>query len=210
MNVIVADDHSVVRKGLIQILKEKFEISVLGEATNTGEVENLLKKNAWDILILDLSMPGKNGIELIKDIKNEYPRIPVLVLSIYPEDQFALRVIKAGASGYMTKESSTEELVKAVEIILSGKKYISSKLTESLIEEIQSGGETLLHRTLSDREYEVFLLLVHGYSLKDIGENLSLSVKTISTYQSRVFDKMKLHSVAELTRYALENKLLQD
>lgn len=207
LNVLIADDHGIVRKGLVQLLEEELKIDKIGEATNTNEVQHLLSQEKWHIVILDLSMPGKNGIELIKDITAEYPGLPILVLSIYPEEQFATRVMKAGASGYMTKETSTNELISAVKIIMEGRKYISSSFAEVLIKDINSQYNIPKHKQLSDREYEVFLLLVKGKNLTEIAAILSLSIKTISTYQSRIFEKMEMHSIAELVRYAIENNL---
>lgn len=208
IRVLLADDHTIVRKGLKQILSEGMRGTEFGEASNAAEAIDLLKKDPFDIVILDLSMPGRSGLDLLKDIKVLKPKIPVLILSMYPEDQYALRVIKAGAMGYMTKDSAPEELVKAVTKILSGGKYVSSTLSEQLLDIVQEPARSESHQMLSDREFEVLRLIASGKTVSEIGTKLSLSVKTVSTYRTRILEKLHLSSNAELTRYAMQRKLV--
>lgn len=207
ISLIIADDHSIVRKGLKQIINESFSETIITEVSDSDSVMNTLEKVNCDIIILDLSMPGKNGIELIKDIKVSYPSLPILVLSMYPEDQFAVRVLKAGASCYMNKESTPDELVSAMKELLKGGKYINSTIAVSLLKELEEPS-ALLHENLSDREYEVFLLLAAGNSLTSVAENLNISVKTVGTYKSRIFSKLHITNIAQLIKYALERKLI--
>lgn len=206
--ILIADDHTIVRKGLKQILSEGMRNVEFGESSNASETLELIKKK-FDLLILDLSMPGRSGIDLLKDIKVQSPKIPILVLSMYPEDQYALRVIKAGAMGYLTKDSAPEELVNAVAKILKGGKYISAALSDQLLGLIQRPQQGEDYEQLSDREFQVLKLIASGKTASEIADSLSISVKTVSTYRTRILEKLQLSSNAELTRYALQHKLVE-
>jgi DNA-binding NarL/FixJ family response regulator len=206
--IIIADDHSVVRTGVKQILADEFSSVQVGEASTVPEIFNLLAKQKWDLLILDINLSGKNGLDVLKDLKSRKNKIPVLVLSMHPEDQFALRAVRAGAAGYLTKASAPEELVKAIGEILNGKHYVSSTLAEKLASELAGGADKPLHETLSDREYHVMRMIASGKTVSEIAGELSLSVKTISTYRQRLMEKMRMHTNAELTHYVIEKGLL--
>jgi len=208
IKVLIADDHPLIREGLKKILSEDADMNIVGEAGNAFEVEELVKTQHVDILLLDLSMPDKNGLELLKDLKYAYPNLPVLILSIYPEDQFALRTLKAGASGYMTKESTTDELVKAIRKIVGGHRYISTGVAEKLAAEVINGNNKEPHEMLSDREYQVFRYITSGKKVKEISKELSLSARTIHTYRTRIFEKMKMNSELQLIHYAFQKHLL--
>jgi DNA-binding NarL/FixJ family response regulator len=208
MKVLIADDHAVVREGLKQILSESSDMVVAAEASTGPEVLEKIDKDDFDLIILDIAMPGRGGLDILKEIKNKKPRLPVLILSMYPEEQYAVRVLKAGASGYMTKESAPHELVKAIQQISRGKKYVSPSLAEKLALDLEITTGRPLHESLSDREYQVMCMIASGKTLKDIAEGLSLSIKTISTYRSRILEKMNMKSNAELTHYAIKNRLV--
>jgi len=208
LKILIADDHLIVRKGLRQILSEESDIGEVGEAQDSQEVLELVRKRDWDIVILDIKMPGRGGIDALKELKQLHPKLPVLILSMHPEDQYAVRALKAGASGYMTKESAQEELVKAIRKILQGGKYVSPTLAEKLAFDLEGKIEKPLHETLSDREYQVMLLIASGKTVSEIAEELSLSVKTIDTYRTRILEKMKMKTNAELIRCAIKNKLI--
>jgi DNA-binding NarL/FixJ family response regulator len=206
--ILIADDHAVVRQGLKQILANALNSVLLGEAASVTEMFALLKQGEWDAVIMDLSMPGGSGLEALKQIKHDY-EIPVLVLSVSPEDQYAVRTLRAGAAGYLTKETAPEELVQAVERILRGGKYVSTALAETLAGQIGKEYVGALHESLSDRELEVLCLIASGKAVGQIAEELKLSVKTVSTYRARVLQKMKLKTNAELTHYAIQNGLVK-
>ena len=208
INVLIADDHTVVRQGLKQILSEDPQLSVVGEAADGNEVLTALETLSVDALVLDITMPGRNGLDVLKEVKRKRPTLPVLVLSMHPEDQFAIRILRAGAAGYITKESAPEELVGALRKVCSGGKYVSPQLAEKLA--VFIGDETTRppHEKLSDREFEVLRMLALGKTVTEVAEELLLSVKTVSTYRSRVLEKMKMTSNADLTRYALQNGLI--
>ena len=208
IKVLVADDHAIVRQGLKLILTEEFNFLVFGEARNSQEVLEQIDKQDWDIVVLDITMPGRNGLEVLKELKRIKPELPVLVLSVHPENQFAVRVLKAGAAGYMTKENAPEELVKAIRKVLSGGKYVSTSLAEKLAFDLEVNTERPIHETLSDREYQVLCMIASGKTVKEIAEDLSLSVKTVSTYRTRVLEKLKMKTNAELTHYAIKNGLV--
>ncbi|MFB3926126.1 MAG: response regulator [Syntrophales bacterium] len=208
IRVLIADDHPIVRQGLKQILAEEPDIGEFGEAKNSQEVMDLIRKNEWDIVILDITMPGRGGMDILKEIRNERPKLPVLILSIHPEDQYAVRALKAGAAGYMTKESAPDDLIKAIRKVLKGGKYISPSLAESLAFFLERNDRKEPHETLSDREYQVMCMIAAGKKVKDIAESLSLSVKTISTYRARILEKMRMKSNADLIHYAIQNKLI--
>jgi len=206
--VLVADDHAIMRRGLKHILEEEFHSIVFGEASNGQEALDLAWKQEWDIVILDITMPGRGGLDILKELKQFRPKLPVLVLSMHSEDQFAVRVLKAGASGYMTKENVPEELVKAFKKVLAGGKYVSASLAEKLALRLETDDEKPLYEKLSDREYQVLCLIGSGKTVKQISEQLSLSIKTISTYRTRILEKLQTTSNAELTHYALKHKLV--
>ena len=206
--IIVADDHSYIRLGLIQILKDEFPFAEIKEIANGTDLINTVKSEDWDLIISDLEMPGKNGLEALEQIKEIKPRIPVLMLSIYDEELYAIRALKAGASGYLTKDSAPDELVKAIRTVLLGKKYITPVLAEKLASVFDTEADKPLHEYLSDREYEVFKLLAMGKSVSDIAQAMNLGVTTISTYRARILVKMNMKTNADLTLYAVEQKLI--
>ncbi len=208
MKILIADDHTVVRQGLRLILANEFRKATFGEASDTDELFERLKQDTWDALIMDLSMPGGSGLNTLKEIKHQFPQLPVLVLSMYPEDQYAVRTLKAGASGYLTKESASEELVNAMKKILQGGKYINAVVAENLLLQIGNKDARPPHELLSDREYQVLCMIASGKEVGQIAANLTLSVKTVSTYRARILEKMNMKTNAELTHYAIENKLV--
>jgi DNA-binding NarL/FixJ family response regulator len=209
LRILIADDHTVVRKGLRQILLEEFPTA---EITETADAATLFKKvlrENWDVVITDISMPDKSGLEVLQQIRRDHPRLPVLILSAHSEDQYAIRALKAGASGYLCKDSASEELVTAIRRILLGKKYITSSLAEKLAFHLdQDDSDRPPHETLSDREFEVLKFLASGKVVSEIASQLCLSVTTISTYRARILTKMNLKTNYDLTRYAMENNLL--
>jgi two-component system invasion response regulator UvrY len=208
IRALIADDHAVVRQGLKQILGDTPEMLVAGEATTGQEVLDKVRAEAWDVVILDISMPDRSGLDVLKQLKSERPKLPVLVLSMHSEDQYAMRVLKAGASGYLTKDSAPDELVKAIRKVVSGGRYVSSFLAEKLAFEIGTDSSRLPHETLSDREFQVLRLIAAGKSVTEIAAELSLSVKTVSTYRTRMLQKMNLGTNAELIYYAIRNHLI--
>ena len=208
IRVLIADDHTVVRQGLKQILSEDPQLTVVGEAADGNEVLAALETLSVDALVLDITMPGRNGLDVLKEVKRKRPTLPVLVLSMHPEDQFAIRILRAGAAGYITKESAPEELVGALRKVCSGGKYVSPQLAERLAVFIEDETTRPPHEKLSDREFEVLRMLALGKTVTEVAEELLLSVKTVSTYRARVLEKMKMASNADLTRYALQNGLI--
>ena len=208
IKVLIADDHAIVRRGLKQILSEVPDMTVAGEASNAQGVLAAIGAYDWDVVVLDITMPGRSGLDVLKDVKLEKPKLPILVLSIHPEVQYALRVLKAGASGYMTKESAPDELVEAIRKVYRGGKFVSQSLAERLAGDLERDINRAPHETLSDREYEVMCMIASGKTVKEIAQHLSLSVKTVSTYRVRVLEKMNLKTNAELTTYAMENQLV--
>lgn len=208
INILIADDHALMRAGLKRILKDEPDIKVVGEASNGFEVLEAVKKNKIDFIVLDLTMPGKNGLEVIKELKQSNKEILILILSMHPEDRFAVRALKSGASGYMTKESAPDELVNAIRKIISGRKYITPILAEKLASEFDDDSGKSPHENLSDREYEVFIMIASGKKITEIAESLRLSTPTVNTYRARIFDKMRLKSNVDLTHYAMSNKLI--
>jgi two-component system invasion response regulator UvrY len=209
IKILIADDHPIVRQGLKQILSEEPDVGVLGEAQNCQEVLDLVRQQDWDVVILDITMPDRGGLDVLKDLKQEHPKLPVLILSMHPEDQYAIRALKAGAAGYITKGKEPEELVKAIRKIIGGGKYVSSTLSEMLAFHVERETEQPLHGTLSDREYQVMLMIGSGKKISAIAGELSLSVKTIATYRTRILQKMGMRSNAELTHYTIKNKLVE-
>ena len=208
IKILIADDHAIVREGLKQIVSETSDIGVYGEATNGQQVIELVKKNHYDVVVLDIAMPGRGGIETLKQLKLEKLMQPVLVLSMYPEEQYAARALRAGAAGYLTKESAPEELVTAIRKVSLGGKYISSSLAEKLAIGMEKENDKALHEKLSDREYQVVLMIASGKTVKEIANELSLSVKTISTNRSRALRKMGMKNNAEITFYVIKEGLL--
>ena len=208
LKILIADDHAIVRQGLKQIVTETPDMVVSGEASNGQELLSKIKENDYDVVVLDITMPGRDGIDVLKQLRSERPELPILMLSIHPEEQYALRALKAGASGYLTKESAPDELVVAIRKVSRGGKYISSSLAEKLAFELEVGREQAPHETLSDREYHVMCLIASGKTVMEIAQELSLSEKTISTYRSRILEKMKMKNNAELTYYAIKNQLV--
>ena len=208
MNILIADDHTIVRKGIKQILMEEFIEAVIEEVADGNEMLHKIRSEKFDIVISDISMPGRSGLESLKQVKEEFPKLPVLILSMHSEDQYAIRVLKAGASGYLTKDSAPEELVKAVKQIISTGRYISPAVADKLAENINQNSTEELHESLSDREFEVLKMIGSGKTVSEIAQILSLSVNTISTYRVRILEKTKLHSNSEVMHYVLENKLV--
>ena len=208
LRIFIADDHAIVRQGLKQIVTETRDMIVAGEASNGQELLDKIKENDYDVVVLDITMPGRNGIDVLRQLRSERPGLPILMLSIHPEEQYALRALRAGASGYLTKESAPDELVVAIQKVSRGGKYISSSLAEKLAFELEVGREQAPHETLSDREYHVMCLIASGKTVMEIAQELSLSEKTISTYRSRILEKMKMKNNAELTYYAIKNQLV--
>lgn len=209
LRILIADDHAIVRQGLKQILEESHEMKVVAEHANGADALRWIRNNDCDVVLLDISMPGMNGAELLKQLREEKPKLPILILSIYPEDQFAVRLIKAGASGYLVKESALEEVVRAVQRVAGGKKYISETVAELLADDHNATSGKLAHETLSDREYQILLLLASARTPSEIAERLSLSIKTVSTYRTRLLQKMHLRNNAELMQYAIEKQLVK-
>jgi len=208
MRILITDDHAVVRQGLKQILAEEFKRAQFGEAGSANEAIERVWKETWDVVVLDITMPGRSGLEVLKEIKKSKPKLPVLVLSMHPEDQFAVRLLKIGASGYMTKESAPNELVGAVKKVMAGGRYISGSLAEKMASYLAIDVQTPPHERLSDREFLVLRLIASGKTPTVIAKELGLSVKTISTYRMRILEKMDMANNAELTHYGIQNNLV--
>jgi DNA-binding NarL/FixJ family response regulator len=206
--VLIVDDHEVVRDGLKQILGEHFGLAVFGEASNAPDALRLAREPDWDVVVLDLSLGGRSGLEVLKEMKHLRPKLPVLILTMHSEEQYARRAFRAGANGYVTKDSAREELVKAINKVIEGGRYVSPALAERLVVDIVRGTDRPPHEALSDREFEVMRLIASGKTVGEIAEILSLSDKTISTYRARLLDKMGMKTNAELTHYAIQNKLV--
>lgn len=208
IRIFIADDHMVVRRGLKQILLEEFPSAHIDEGPDAEILLKKVMKEEWDVVITDLSMPGRSGMEALQQIKLINPKLPVLVLSGHPEEQYAIRVLKAGAAGYLNKELAPEELVKAVHRVLLGKKYITSSIADQLVSGLDKDNDKLPHELLSDREYEIFILIAKGKSVSDIATQMSLSITTVSTFRARALKKMNMQTNAQLTMYAIEHKLI--
>ena len=209
INIMIADDHTIVRAGLKQILSDHSDMVVVDEASDGQELLEKIKKRCPDVILLDISMPGRNGLEILKQIKMEKPSLPVLVLSMHSEEQYAIRTIKAGAAGYLTKESASEKLIEAIKKVHDGGRYISMTLAEKLAETLLNNPKNAAHETLTDREYQVFYNIASGKTVSEIAGEMFLSVKTISTYRRRILNKMDMKNNSELTRYAIENSLIE-
>lgn len=208
VRILLADDHTVVREGVKRILQDFPDLEVVGEATNGHEVLTSAETHSWDVVLLDISLAGKNGLETLKQLRRKQTTLPVLMFSIYPEEQYAVRALKAGASGYLTKGCEPEELVEALRKVAQGGKYISATLAERLVDEVAMDSSKLPHEHLSDREYQVLCMLASGKSATDIADTLALSVKTISTHRARILRKMQMKTNAELIHYALQQGLI--
>ncbi|RMG82944.1 MAG: DNA-binding response regulator [Bacteroidetes bacterium] len=205
LRVLIADDHTLIRAGLKQLLQDYNNTYVI-EATNVNDLMKKLSQNQVDVIILDISMPGKSGLEALKDLKTQYPQIPVIMLSVYTEEQYAIRAFKSGASAYLTKDSAPDLLIEALKTVLSGRKYVLPGQADSLINSIQSQEENLVD-SLSDREFQILQMLANGLSVTEIAEKICLSVKTVSTYKSRLSKKLRLNNTAELVKFAIENNI---
>ena len=207
INILIVDDHAIVREGLRRIIDDTSEINVVDEAATGQKALDLILKNKYDIILMDISMPGKNGLQTLKEIKKYDSTLRVIMLSMHTEEQYAIRAIKAGASGYITKDSVAEQLVSAIIKVYNGRKFISPEVAELLVTDIYHDEEKKLHEYLSDREFEILKLIAKGQSQKDIGNNLSISHKTVSTYRTRILDKLNLRTTSDLIHYAIDYKL---
>jgi DNA-binding NarL/FixJ family response regulator len=206
--ILIADDHPILRRGLKEILLRELEGAMCGEAGNAQQVLSEVQSQDWDLVILDVTMPGRSGLDVLRDLRGLRPKLPVLVLSVHPEDQLGQRMLKAGASGYMNKESAPEELIKAVRKVIAGGRYVSAALAEKLAFDLSADAEQALHQRLSDRELEVLRMIGLGRTVSQIAEELHLSVTTVSTYRARILEKMSMTTTAELMHYALRNYLV--
>ena len=208
MRILITDDHAVVRQGLKLILADHFKKAIFGEARNATEALALVWKEKWDVVVLDITMPGRSGLEVLKEIKRSYPKLPVLILSMHPEDQFAVRLLKAGAAGYLTKESAGDELVGAIKKVVSGGRYVSPALAERMATYLTDDFQKAPHERLSDREFLILRMIASGKPVSQIAREISLSVSTVSTYRARILEKMDMKNNAELTHYALQKELV--
>lgn len=209
IRIIVADDHHVVRKGIIQILGESDDMQVVGEASDGHQALQVARETGCDVLLLDISMPGKSGLEVLKEIKAEKPSLAVLMLSMYPEEQYAMRALKSGAAGYLTKESAPDELLQALRKVSAGGRYVTLSLAEKLAFRVDEDSSNSPHEALSDREFQVLCQIASGHTISEVASELNLSVKTISTYRTRILEKMGMSNNAELTHYAIKNGLVE-
>ncbi len=208
LRILIADDHAIIRKGLRLILLQQYPSAFIEEVNAAEEVIKKTMSAGWDVIICDWSMPGKSGLDVVKHVKDYYPHIPVLILSIHPEEQYAIRALKAGAAGYLSKDAATNELIKAVQHVLQGRKYLSSNIADKLVSGLDTDNSKMPHELLSNREFHIFKLIAEGKSLTEVGEMLSIVITTVSTHRVRILAKMALKSNADLTRYALENNLI--
>jgi len=208
MKVLIADDHAVFRRGLRETLAEAFSRVTFGEAKTAQETLEHARRQDWDVVILDISMPGKSGLDILDELKRSRPKLPILLLTMHPEEQFARRALRAGVAGYLTKESVPEELKEAVKKVAAGGRYVSATLAEKLAVDLREGGDTPIHELLSAREFQVLRMIASGKSVKEIAEEISLSVKTVSTYRARILVKTGMKTNAELIRYALQAQLV--
>jgi len=209
IKIFIADDHPIYREGLKQFLHKSFDRAIVDEASNGGEAFNKISKSDYDVVLLDIDMPGRNGLEIIKDVKKEKPKLPVLMLSAYPEEQYAIRSFKSGASGYLTKKSVPSELIKAIEKVTQGGKYLTLSIAERLALTIEGDIEMPPHERLSNREHQVMCMIARGNTVKDISEELSLSESTVSTYRKRILEKMGLNKNSEIISYSIRNGLIE-
>jgi two-component system, NarL family, invasion response regulator UvrY len=209
LRILIADDHPLFRQGLADLITREFGAVTIGEAGTAADLFDLVRTQAWDAVVMDVNMPGRSGPEALRDLKRELPHLPVLVLSMHAEDQYAVRMIKAGANGYVTKASASQDVCKALKQLLAGEKYISPSVGEHLAVVVKSGSEQLPHETLSDREFQVFRLIGSGKTSKEIAEELCLSAATVSTYRARILEKMQMKNNADLIRYAIQQGLVE-
>jgi two-component system, NarL family, invasion response regulator UvrY len=208
INILIADDHPLVREGLKKTLRSESDLNVICEASDGQGVLAQVEGNELDVIVMDISMPGMSGLDVLKELKLKYPKLPVIILSMHPEERFGIRAIKAGAASYLTKESVPEELIKAIRKVVKGGKYITPFLAEKLADEIESKGDEHLDKTLSDREFQIICLLASGKSTKEIAAELFLSINTVCTYRARILEKLNLKTNVELTHYAIQNRLI--
>jgi DNA-binding NarL/FixJ family response regulator len=208
IRVLIADDHALFRRGLKETLGDSFSKMDFGEARTAQEALECVRRQNWDVVILDISMPGKSGLDILDDLKRLRPKLPILLLSMHPEEQFARRALKSGAAGYLTKESVAEELKVAVQRVMHGGRYVSERLAEKLAFDLRKGADTPVHELLSDREFQVLRMIASGKTVKDIANDITLSVKTVSTYRRRILEKTGMKSTADLIRYALQSRLV--
>jgi two-component system, NarL family, invasion response regulator UvrY len=208
IRVLIADDHPIVREGLKQVIAKDVDMTVAGEALNGQELLDKVYAQPIDVVVMDFAMPGRNGLDVLKELKRERPKLPVLILSMYPESELAPRVLKAGAAGYMTKESAPKELVQAIRKLHAGGKYVSAALAEKLVVDFATNARSKPHEGLSDREYQVLIMIASGKNVQEVAVELSLSVKTVRTYRDRILEKMQMKNVVELTHYALQYGLI--
>jgi DNA-binding NarL/FixJ family response regulator len=209
IKVLVADDHAVVRRGLRQILSETPDILVAGEAATAAEVMSLARDQRWTVIVLDISLPGATGLQLLSEVRRERPETPVLILTAHPEDQYAVRAIRAGAAGFLSKETAPDKLIEAVRKVAGGGRYVSAELAETLASLLAGEGQGEPHERLSDREFEIFKMLASGKTVSEVAAELTLSVKTVSTHRTRILKKMEMRTNAELTHYAMRNRLVE-
>jgi two-component system invasion response regulator UvrY len=208
IRVLITDDHALIRRGLRQVLEEGLGGVIVGEAKDAREALEQITKEEWNVVVMDITMPGRSGLDILRDIKLVCPNLPVLILSMHPEEQFAVRVLKSGAAGFIPKESAPEELIKAIKKVLAGGRYVTAALAEKMDFDLSAPGEKQAHELLSDREFQVLRMIASGKAVGQIGEELSLSVKTISTYRARILEKMRMQNNAELTHYAIKHLLV--
>jgi two-component system, NarL family, invasion response regulator UvrY len=207
IHILIVDDHAIVRRGLIHILLDEPDIEV-SEAAESHEALQLVREKNWDLMVLDVNLPGKSGLEVLKEIKRERPALPVLVLSVHPEEQFAVRTLRAGAAGFLSKDAAPEELVRAIRKILGGGKYVSEYVADRLLSDLHAKARETLHEALSDREFQILRLFGAGKTVSEIAAELSISVPTVSTYRARILEKTGLKTTAELVHYAIQNRLV--
>lgn len=208
IRIVIADDHAFLREGIKKTIQDEIDMNIVGEASNANDALNIIREQNPEIVIMDISMPGKSGLDVLKDLKSFKNKSRILILSMHPEDRFAIRALKAGAFGYLTKESAPDELVKAIKTVLSGRKYVSKALAEKLVDILSEDSDKLPHEQLSDREYEVFIKISSGKKALEIAAELSISIHTVNTYRARILEKLSMSSNVELTQYAMHNNLI--
>ena len=208
VRIVIADDHAFLREGIKKTIQDEIDMKIVGEASNANDALDIIRELNPDIVIMDISMPGKSGLDVLKDLKTLKKKSRILILSMHPEDRFAIRALKAGASGYLTKESAPDELVKAIRTVLNGRKYVSKALAEKLVDILSEDSDKMPHEQLSDREYEVFIKISSGKKAIEIAAELSISIHTVNTYRARILEKLSMNSNVELTQYAMHNNLI--
>lgn len=209
VRIVIADDHAFLREGIKKTIQDEIDMKIVGEASNANDALDIIRELNPDIVIMDISMPGKSGLDVLKDLKSLKNKSRILILSMHPEDRFAIRALKAGASGYLTKESAPDELVKAIRTVLTGRKYVSKALAEKLVDILSEDSDKMPHEQLSDREYEVFIKISSGKKAVEIAAELSISIHTVNTYRARILEKLSMNSNVELTQYAMHNNLIE-